>query len=72
MNYRLKGLEKEADVVDQSLRETGLLSCDLEVIGAILFLKYRGEDSKFSKIQENTSKLIEEAEELLRRLKEEI
>lgn len=70
MNYRLEGLRREADDVANYLKkEVGLLGCDLEVIGALLFTKYRGEDKRISEMLENTSNLLKEAEEFLNTLK---
>jgi hypothetical protein len=67
-NYRLEGLKREADEIAQKLKEGGLMGCDLEVIGALLFTKYKGEDKRISEMLDNTSKVIKEAEELLERL----
>ncbi len=67
-NYRLEGLKREADEIAQKLKEGGLMGCDLEVIGALLFTKYKGEDKRISEMLDNTSKVIKEAEELLDRL----
>jgi hypothetical protein len=70
MNYRLEGLRREADEIENNLRrEMGLLPADIEVIGALLFIKHKGQDEKLSEMLENTSKLIKEAEEFLERLK---
>ena len=69
MNYRLEGLEREAEEIAQKLKEeVGLMNCDLEIIGAILFTKYRGEDDRLSEMLENTDKLIKEADEFLKKL----
>ena len=68
-NYRLEGLERRANEVAQELKEGGLMGCDLEVIGALLFTKYKGEDKRISDMLSNTSKVIKEADELLERLK---
>jgi hypothetical protein len=67
-NYRLEGLERRAKEIAQELKEGGLMSCDLEVIGALLFTKYKGEDKRISEILDNSSKVMKEAEELLERL----
>lgn len=70
MNYRLEGLEREAEEFIEYLKnDVGLLPCDLEVIGAILFTKYKGEDDRLSKLLEGSSELLKEAEELLERLR---
>ena len=70
MNYRLEGLQREADEIAHKLRnETGLMNCDLEVIGAILFTKYRGEDDRLSQMFNNTSKLLKEADDFLEKLR---
>lgn len=70
MNYRLEGLTREAEEIAQKLKkDSGLMNCDLEVIGAILFTKYRGEDDRLLEMLENTSKLLKEADEFLEKLK---
>lgn len=70
MNYRLEGLQREADDVARYLKEkVGLMGCDLEVIGALLFTKYQGEDKRLGDMLEGTNKLLKEAEELLELLK---
>ena len=69
-NYRLEGLQLEADEIAENLiQNTGLLRCDLEIIGALLFTKYRGEDEKISKLLKNTSKLLGEADDFLEKLR---
>ena len=71
-NHRLEGLEREADKISQHLKENvGLMNCDLEVIGAILFTRHKGEDEKIDEMMENTSKLMKEAEDLLKKLRNE-
>jgi hypothetical protein len=72
MNYRLEGLTKEADDIATNLKEQGLMGCDLEVIGALLFTKYRGEDNRIEKMLGDTSTLIEEANALLEKLRNQI
>ena len=69
MNYRLEGLTREADDIATSLKEQGLIGCDLEVIGALLFTKYRGENDRIEKLQEDMSTLMDEANALLEKLK---
>jgi hypothetical protein len=68
-NYRLEGLERRANEVAQELKEGGLLGGDLEVIGALLFLQYQGEDKRISELLTNINRVRKEAEELLERLK---
>ena len=69
-NYRLEGLEREADGVAEYLKKNaGLVGCDLEIIGAILFTKYKGEDDRISELLEHSSKLIQEADALLEKLR---
>lgn len=68
-NYRLEGLERRANEVAQELKEGGLMGCDLEVIGALLFTKYKGEDKRISDMLSDTARVMKEAEELLERLK---
>jgi hypothetical protein len=68
-NYRLEGLTRHADELIQELKEHGLLGSDIEVIGALLFTKFKGEDKRISEMLDNTLKTIQEAEALLERLK---
>jgi hypothetical protein len=68
-NYRLEGLEREANEIAQKLKEEGFMGCDLEVIGALLFTKYKGEDQRISEMLDDMSRVRKEAEELLERLK---
>ena len=68
-NYRLEGLEREANEIAQKLKEEGFMGCDLEVIGALLFTKYKGEDQRISEMMDDMSRVRKEAEELLERLK---
>jgi hypothetical protein len=70
INYRLEGLERKAKEVAQELKEGGLLGGDLEVIGALLFLQYQGEDERISELLTNMNRVRKEAEELLERLKQ--
>lgn len=49
-NYRLEGLTRRADEIVQELKEGGLMGCDIEVIGAILFTKYKGENARIEKL----------------------
>ena len=68
-NYRLEGLTRHADELIQELKEHGLLGSDIEVIGALLFTKFKGEDKRISEMLDNTLKTIQDAEALLERLK---
>jgi hypothetical protein len=68
-NYRLEGLERRAKEIAQELKGQGLMGCDLEVIGALLFTKYKGEDKRISDMLSDTNRVMKEAEELLERLK---
>ncbi len=68
-NYRLEGLERKAKEVAQELKEGGLLGGDLEVIGALLFLQYQGEDKRISELLTDINRVRKEAEELLERVK---
>ena len=69
-NYRLNGLTRCAEeIVDQLKTESGLLTCDFEVIGAILFTKYKGENARMEKLHEDLLKTIHEAEALLESIK---
>lgn len=69
-NYRLEGLRREAnDVANYLIREVGLMGCDLEIIGALLFIKYKGEDKRISEMLDNASKLLKEADKFLNDLK---
>jgi len=68
-NYRLEGLERRAKEIAQELKGQGLMGCDLEVIGALLFTKYKGEDKRISAMLSDTNRVLKEAEELLERLK---
>ena len=68
-NYRLEGLKRRSEEVIQDLKEVGLLPADIEVIGALLFTKYKGEDERLEKMFADTNKLMEEATALLERLK---
>jgi hypothetical protein len=68
-NYRLEGLTRHADELIQELKEHGLMGSDIEVIGALLFTKFKGEDKRISEMLDNTLKTIQEAEALLERLK---
>jgi hypothetical protein len=68
-NYRLEGLERRAKEIAQELKGQGLMGCDLEVIGALLFTKYKGEDKRISDMLSDTDRVMKEAEELLERLK---
>lgn len=69
-NYRLEGLERKAKEVAQELKEGGLLGGDLEVIGALLFLQYQGEDKRISELLTNINRVRKEAEELLETFKQ--
>jgi len=67
---RLEGLEREADEVARDLIENfGLMGADLEVIGAILFTKYRGEDTRIDDLLSNTATLLKDADEFLAKLR---
>jgi len=68
-NYRLEGLTRRTEEIVQELKEDGLMGADIEVIGALLFTKFQGQDDKMSEMLSNTAKLIEEATALLERLK---
>lgn len=68
-NYRLDGLTRRSEEIIQDLREDGLLPADIEVIGALLFTKFKGSDKKMEEMFANTSQIIKEAEALLERLK---
>jgi hypothetical protein len=68
-NYRLEGLERRAKEIALELKGQGLMGCDLEVIGALLFTKYKGEDKRISDMLSDTDRVMKEAEELLERLK---
>lgn len=68
-NYRLEGLTRRSEEVIQELKEDGLMGADIEVIGALLFTKFQGEDDRMSEMLSNTSKLIEEATAFLEKLK---
>ena len=70
MNYRLEGLQREADNVERYLRQkVGLLGCDLEIIGALLFIKYQGEDKRIDEMLKGTSELLEKGKKLIEELK---
>ena len=70
MNHRLEGLQREADNVERYLRQkVGLLGCDLEIIGALLFIKYQGEDKRIDKMLKGTSELLEKGKKLIEELK---
>ena len=69
INYRLEALKEEAEEIAKNLREIGLMNADLEVIGALLFTKYKGSDAKLSELFESSQKLIEEAEVFLTKLR---
>lgn len=71
-NYRLNGLTRRSQEIIEELKEGGLMSCDIEVIGALLFTKYKGSDKRISDLLEGSSKLLQEAEELLERLKNKV
>lgn len=70
-NYRLSGLERfvTTELVDWLNQEHGFIKADFEVIGAILFLKYKGEDKKLEDLFESSEKIRKGAEELLERLR---
>ncbi len=70
-NYRFKALKERAFEIENELKEHGLMGPDIEIIGAVLFNKYKGEDKRISEMFENTNKLMEEVRELLERLKKE-
>jgi len=69
INYRLEGLTRRAEEIVQELKEDGLMGADIEIIGAVLFTKFQGQDDKMSEMFSNTAKLIEETTALLERLK---
>ena len=69
INYRLEGLTRRAEEIVQELKEDGLMGADIEIIGAVLFTKFQGQDDKMSEMLSNTAKLIEETTALLERLK---
>lgn len=69
-NYRLSGLERFTTTeLKEWLREQGFLPADFEVIGAILFTKYKGEDERLQKMFDNTAKVMEEANVFLEKLR---
>ena len=68
-NLRLEGLKREANDIEQQLREQGLMGAELEVIGALLFTKFQGEDKRLSDMFKNTADLMRKTQELLDRLK---
>ena len=70
MSHRLEGLQREADNVERYLRQkVGLLGCDLEIIGALLFIKYQGEDKRIEELLKGTSELLEKGKKLIEELK---
>lgn len=69
MSYRFDGLEREAEEIVDRLKEFGLMKGDFEVIGAIIFSKYKGEDDKLDTLLTDLNDLREEAEALLEKLK---
>ena len=69
MNYRLEALKEEAEEVAHNLKEMGLINPDIEIIGALLFTKYKDSDDKLSELFESSQKLIEEAEAFLEKLR---
>jgi hypothetical protein len=72
MNYRLEAFKRKVDEMSKHfIQEEGLLPPDLEVIGALLFQKYQGENKKFKAMLENTSELIKRANEFLKQLENE-
>lgn len=70
-NFRLEGLERfvTTELVEWLNSEHGFIKADFEVIGAILFSKYKGEDKKLKELLESSLKIRQEAEELLERLR---
>jgi tRNA G37 N-methylase Trm5 len=70
-NYRFKALKERAFEIENELKEQGLMGPDFEIIGAVLFNKYKGEDKRFKEMFENTAELIKKAEELLARFNKE-
>lgn len=70
-NYRLSGLERfvTTELVTWLNEEHGFLRADFEVIGAILFTKYKGEDEKLDKMLTDGAKTIKEAQEFLEKLR---
>jgi hypothetical protein len=68
-NYRFKALKERAFEIENELKEEGLIGPDIELIGAVLFSKYMGHDKKLTEMFKNTAQLMEEARELLDRLK---
>ena len=70
MNYRLEGLQRETDDVARYLKEkVGLMNCDLEIIGALLFIKYQGEDKRLEELLKGTSELLARADKFIEELK---
>ena len=49
-NYRLEGLTRRTEEIVQELKEDGLMGADIEVIGALLFTKFQGQDDKMSEM----------------------
>ena len=71
MNYRLEGLQRQADEIEQHLRkDLGLLPPDLEVIGALLFVKFRGEDERINQMLSNSNKVLKEVDDFLRKIQQ--
>lgn len=70
-NYRFKALKERAFEIENELKDQGLMGPDIEIIGAVLFSKYKGEDKRLSDMFENTAKLMDEVNELLARLDKE-
>lgn len=65
-------LEKYDNIINEDiiplLKEIGCIAPDIELIGLALYNKYKGEFEKFEKLKSNTLKVIQEADEFLKKL----
>ena len=70
-NYRLEGLKRfvETELIQWLNKEHGFIKADFEVIGAIIFTKYYGEDERIDKMLVEGAKTIKDAQEFLDKLK---
>jgi uncharacterized protein YeeX (DUF496 family) len=69
-NFRLQALERRAEELVLELREQGLINPDFELIGAIIFNKYKGSEDRFNDLIGNIVELRKEAEDFLKKLKD--
>jgi len=68
-NPRFEALKREANEIEKQLKNQGCCGAEIEIIGALLFVKYQGKEKELSKLLENTTELLQKAKDLLQELR---